>query len=121
MVNRHLTSADEFNGLGLQIMNRHDGYTDATMLNRFRSWFGTSPEICEILWARLNISGWTDFSGVRPAHPMYLLWALLFLKSYGTEALLSAVVGADEKTYRKWVWFYVKGIASLHGSIVSIQ
>lgn len=119
MVNQNPVSADDFTYFGLLIMDRHDRYTDSTLINRFRYWFGTSPTITAITWSRLIESGWTNYSGVREAKPKYLLWALLFLKSYGTEAVLSAMVDADEKTFRKWAWFYVEGIATLHSSTVS--
>jgi uncharacterized membrane protein len=105
--------------LGLLVMGRHDRYTQHTLILWYRYWFGTSPTITAITWNCLVESGWTELSGVHEAKPKHLLWALMFLKSYGTEAVLSAIVDSDEKTFRKWAWFYVEGIASLHNHIVS--
>jgi hypothetical protein len=54
------------------------------------------------------------------ARPKHLLWALLLLKVYGTETLLSSFVGGvTEKTYRKWAWCFIDGIAKLESAVVS--
>ena len=42
---------------------------------------------------------------------MHLLWALLFLKRYDTEHTNHSITGADEKTFRKWVWIFVDMLA----------
>ena len=62
-------------------------------------------------WRELVTSGWTHFSASRGANPEHLLWCLHFLKTYSTEEILSARVGANEKTFRRWAWFYAEGIA----------
>jgi hypothetical protein len=38
---------------------------------------------------------------------------LLFLKGYSTEAYNRTLLGADEKTIRKWVWAWVQAVADL--------
>jgi hypothetical protein len=50
-----------------------------------------------------------------PVHgqPEHLLWCLIFLKQYKTENQNHALVKADEKTIRKWVWIFVDLIANL--------
>lgn len=55
---------------------------------RFRGSFGTSPEVCAVLWeeCKEQISG--------DALPMHLLWAL---KLYASESFLCLVAGVDEK------------------------
>ena len=42
-----------------------------------------------------------------------------FLKVYATEENNASHVGADEKTFRKWVWFYAECIANLERNVVS--
>jgi len=64
-----------------------------TRNRRFLSCFGISPNVCSCLWML-----------VRPllpdgATPLHLLWALFFLKVYGTEEHNASVAGCDEKTF----------------------
>ena len=47
------------------------------------------------------------------------MMALHFLKSYSTETQLASLFGVDEKTYRKWAWFYVISIRKLSRFYVS--
>jgi len=50
-----------------------------------------------------------------------MLWGLLFLKSYGTEERhVAQVGGVDEKTFRKWAWYYAEAIADLAPRVVSL-
>lgn len=49
-----------------------------------------------------------------PSPDVRILWAFLFLQEYAAEHLTSAVCRVDEKTNRKWVWFYVKLMAHLN-------
>ena len=78
----------------------------------FRGLFGISANVCSVAW---NLC---DFpSGTKPKH---LLWALLFLKVYGTETVLISIVGGPtRKTFRKWVWTVIEEIASKVPSVVS--
>ena len=46
-------------------------------------------------------------------YPKHLFWALLFHKTYGTEAVLAARVRTTPKTYRSRVRQMVIAIASL--------
>ena len=55
----------------------------------------------------------------RKPNPTHLLWALSFLKAYHKEDEHAADVGKEAKTFRKWAWFYVKGIAALVPRVVS--
>lgn len=78
-----------------------------TCERRFRSLFGTSPLICSIVWGILK-------SEIPPGgEPRHLLWALLFLKTYGTEHTLRVMTKVDEKTQRKWVWLFIELISSI--------
>ena len=52
------------------------------------------------------------------AKPIHLLSALLFMKVYSSEAVLSPKVGMDEKTYREWNWQMIDSIASLAPDVV---
>ena len=45
--------------------------------------------------------------------PVHLLWTLMFLKIYSTECVDAGIVNANEKSFRKWVWFLVKEVSKL--------
>jgi len=82
--------------------------------HRYKSWFGLDPFQTSVVWRELVASGWTSKAGKKgQGQPKHLLWALSFLRSYNPESVQAPRMGADEKTYRKWVWFYVEGMASL--------
>ena len=93
-------------------------YSNKTRLRRFKGWFGTDAKIVALTWAGLFASGWLNYA--RHPKPVHLLWALLFLQTYSTESILASQAGGvDEKTLRKWVWFYAEGIARLTSKVVS--
>ena len=58
-----------------------------TIKRRFRSHFGTTPALCAYLWDRID-----KLSLPAGAKWYHLLWALLFLKLYATEEVLSGMV-----------------------------
>lgn len=73
----------------------------------FRAFFGTSPQVCEIVWDMLTTR--------RPPNsvPEHLLWALMLLKQYNIESVNATLVGVTEKTFRKWSLIYIRLIAHL--------
>jgi hypothetical protein len=87
-----------------------------TIYIRFPSWFGLSPFVFVQLWKRLVTKGL-----LYNAKVYHALWALIFLKMYVYEDLLSTIVGADRKTVRKWVWYMLQKIAGLSDDVVSFQ
>ena len=107
----------EFLQLGLKMMRHHDHMNKAssTELQRFCAMFGTSPDICSLLWDLLDPTT-TMPNEVRAVH---LLWGLMFLKLYASEAVHCAISGGvDEKTFCKWSWFFVSGLADLAPQVV---
>jgi hypothetical protein len=81
------------------------------------SLIGTSFEVCSELWNLIN-----PLVTISPdAKPKHLLWALLFLKNYCIEKINARLVGGvDAKTFRKWSWLFVEGVAKLKDSVVSL-
>ncbi len=80
---------------------------------RFNVWFGTSSFVVLQLWKRLIVKG------LRPGTQVtHLLWALIFLKSYVNESLMSSLTGADRKTVRKWLWYMLEKMAELRFDVV---
>jgi hypothetical protein len=82
-------------------------------LKRFRSLFGTTPLICSLIWCKLVEDAPAN------SEPRHLLYALLFLKVYGTEAEYKSLTNCDEKTFRKWSWIFIDLISQLN--VVSVK
>ena len=115
-----------FEKLGKETASKYDpggrrrsaagGAVTRTEEDRFRSKFGTSPVICAALWHKLE----PETTMLQCARPMHLLWALMLMKIYATEAVLSVIAGGvDESTFRKWSWEFVEAILYLESSVVS--
>ena len=83
---------------------------------RFRTAFGCCSQVCSLAWL-LVVDGWTN----RPkqATKIRFLWALSLLKTYDTEANMASNCGVDEKTFRKWAWFFIQELSFRIGDIVS--
>jgi hypothetical protein len=82
----------------------------------WKSSFGAPPEVCFILWNKINPYK-TMPAGIDPKH---ILWALLFLTVYVTEHNSSQRLGnVDEKTYCKWSKLFVVAISYLECKVVS--
>jgi len=100
-------SAASFLSTSEPIMRSTSGLSILVERRRFRAIFGVSPLVCSIVWNKL------DGSVCRRARPKHLLWALLFLKVYASEHNNRVLVNADEKSFRKWAWRFVKYVANL--------
>ncbi|ETV67416.1 hypothetical protein H257_16391 [Aphanomyces astaci] len=87
------------------ILGRHSS-TSTTNARRFVALFGTTLYVTSVLWAKLE-------PHPRGGQPRHLLWALMFLKVYGTEHVHATIAAVDEKTYRKWSWMYIKAFEDL--------
>jgi len=112
-------SADDFEVLGCKLMG-FDKKGKKAHKGCFMAHFGLDPRMVSIVWKHLAASGWLHFAGVRGPKPEHFLWCLHWLKCYNTEEICAAHVGCDEKTFRKWVWFYAEGIANLLNSVISL-
>ncbi len=106
-----MASESTFRNLGHQITG-HKLEGSLTMeFRKFRAFFGTSPEVCLIVWNMLSTE--------RPSNsmPQHLLWSLMVLKRYHIENVSAALVGVTEKTFRKSRLLYIRLIVNL--SVVS--
>jgi hypothetical protein len=86
--------------------------TNTKSKRSFKAKFGTSPEVCSELWERLQPHQ------PKGALPKHLLRALLFLKLYCSEDVLSDMAGTTRKTFRKWLWLMVKAISKVKPQVV---
>ena len=100
-------TATSFLQLEQEMTARRGNLNPAPSIRRFRSFFGTSPHVCAILWGQLqsNIP--------EQGRPEHMLWALLLLKVYGTEDVVSSIVQVSRKTFRKWSWKFISAISYL--------
>ena len=102
-----MASSEIFWNLGHKITG-HNLYGSRSMGYRlFRAFFGTTPQVCEIIWHMLSTR--------RPPHstPHHFLWVLLLLKQYNIESVNAVLVGVSEKTFRNWSLMYIQLIANL--------
>ena len=80
------SSADEFEKLGMAMMQRSSSGSSETRARRFRSHFGFTPEICGHIWdALLDLP--------KATVEMHLLWGLMFWMLYGTESVNASMAG----------------------------
>ena len=82
-------STEIFAQIGSQIMHRNENLLDNT--RRFRSLFGTTPEICAVPWIALIEQELLD------CDRKHMLWGLLLLKQYGTIHDMATFVRTDKK------------------------
>lgn len=115
-------SAEDFKELGAKLMKRPASGSEKVFYERWTAFFYAGPEACERAWSLLA----ADADGVDPdapddkiGEPVHVLWALMLLKTYGTEVELSSICGVDEDTFRKWAWHYIEKISYLEDEVVS--
>ena len=107
-------SADAFLLFGEEIISkkRRNTKSDDLRRRRFRSNFGTTPEICSNVWVRIMFTRRKNIPYPNPS-PRHLLWALYLMKTYGTENCLAGNCSVDEKTFWSWAWIFIKEVSRL--------
>lgn len=75
---------------------------------KFRAIFGVPPYICVSIWTQLQ-DGLNQGSEKK-----HLLWCLHHMKVYSTENVNCAIWGCDEKTFRKWSWYFIGKISLIN-------
>jgi len=122
-MNYNNVPAATFAALGRVISNRHEpncARSERVETRRFKAYFGCSPERCAQLWFLIRKLP-AARALTKGGEPVHLLWALLWLKIYNTDEVCSGMCRCDEKTYRKWRWKFVKGMAALQKHVVRLQ
>lgn len=91
------------------------GYTNDDE-RAFRAIFGVHWGVAAEVWYLLD-----DHYPDIHRRPKHLFWALIFLKQYGNEQSHCMMIGggASLKTFRKWVWKVLEGMADLSAVVVS--
>ena len=106
-----MESSDTFWILGHTITGHNLEGSLCLGYRKFRAFFGTSPQVCAIVWNSLSN---------RPpkSQPKHLLWGLMLLKQYHIESVNAALTGVTEKTFRKWFLIFIHLIG--HNSVVNV-
>ena len=101
--------ADEktFSDLGHAMTGRANGLHAVPIERKFLALFGVRPPVCAVIWTRLEVKR------MGKAEPIHLLWALLLLKVYASEEVLTVITKVDRKTFRKWAWVLIDAISTL--------
>ena len=109
----HVT-AQQFLTIGLEdvVGFDHRRTDQARILRRWHAHFGASPETCARIFVDLQTTAIHDARVDEPDVIDFLV-AFFWLKDNATEERIAGLFDMDEKTVRKWKWFYVKKIAAL--------
>ncbi|KAG9414550.1 hypothetical protein AC1031_007957 [Aphanomyces cochlioides] len=88
------------------IQRREVSCVSTTCLRRLQALFGVSRPIVARIWMLAHQE--SESTEVK-----HLLWALMFMKQYSSEADHASIAGVDEKTFRKWCWFWIEKMSCL--------
>ncbi len=112
-----ILTADEMMRIGLEMCGfdgrRQNKACRALNLRRFKAHFGSNPIVYAQIWEDLQT---TMIPKARIDGKMCVesfLMAILFLKIYPTEEVLSGLFKICDTSVRKWVWYYVTKIQAL--------
>jgi len=114
-----MISIDTIESTALSLMKRKKKGQDEPFIRRFRARFGVDPSSVLVLWNNLKFFCWQfDSLCNQSLNLEHLFWTLEFLKGYACEIIQADKFGIDPKTYRKWIWQYIKAIASIAPQLV---
>ena len=100
---------ESFINAGRDIQNHPTALSIKTEDRKFRSFFGTCPEVCLDVWNRLK-----PYDNVHvDSKPKHLLWGSMLIKVYATDEALSSLAKADEKTFPKWAWKFIVAVSDV--------
>ena len=113
-----LTNPQTIKNLEFEIRNRKKPRSVNTTTKVFKSLYGTYPEIISHVWNQLVLKCLIEKHDKKKLERLFLMFD--FLKNYCVEHRCAVDFGIDEKTYRKWVWFYLEKVSQLTKNVVSI-
>lgn len=100
---------DTFRRAGNNIIGQqHHNGNNGVCNQRFVDFFGASPLVCSTIWNLLS-ENYVHPDGSQPKH---MLAAFHFLRVYNIESVNRALFDSDEKTLRKWIWLYIRILAT---------
>ena len=101
-----MVTSHDFQLLVLPIMGRAKVINTSDIRRAFGECFSMSPNLC--------VHVWDEIEDVLPSGVMifHLMGMLLFLKVYGTENSMAAMVQSTQNTYRRWARITIEEIHS---------
>ena len=103
--------------LGFEIRLGNESRSNATTRRRFKVLYGTYPEVICDVWNQLILKRLIVKYDKCTLKRFFLMFD--FLKNYCIENRCAMDFAIDEKTYRKWVWFFLEKVSHLVKYIVS--
>jgi len=100
-----IVPAHTFDHIGNSIANRHYDRGSKTIRQaKFKAHFGCTTKRFAQLWHLIQSSSTPGaWSWLDRGQPKHLLWGLLWLKLYNSDAVLAGMCKCDEeKTFRMW-------------------
>ena len=102
--------------LGFEIRCGNKPRSVQTTKKRFKALYGTDSEVIFYVWNQLIINEIIEKYDKNRLKRFFLMFD--FLKNYCIEHRCAMDFGIDEKTYRKWVWFYLEKVSKLTNNVV---
>jgi hypothetical protein len=93
-----MASSDAFWKIGHKITGHRLEGSFSMGYRKLRAFFGTSPQVCVIVWNQLSTRRPTNST------PEHLLWGLMLLKQYNIESVNATLVGVSEKNLSQMVY-----------------
>ena len=87
--------------------------TNQEIIILFKAFFGVTPHVCSIIWKMINRKAQFFLK------KKHLLWALYFLRQYGTYNNMKVIFGASRVTISKYLWKTIDLLAEMQ--VVSIN
>ena len=110
------TNPETVENLGFEIRKSAKPNSVKTSKKRFKALYGTYPEVVFYVWNQLIIKKIIEKYDLNRLKRFFFMFD--FLKNYCVEHRCAIDFGVDEKTYRKWVWFYIEKVSKLTNSVV---
>jgi hypothetical protein len=92
---------------------RMDRAKEALNERRFRSWYGSNPNVIARIWEDLLTTEIEEAQILEKADFDHFLMSFYFLKVYPTEEHRAGIFQICEKTARLWSWYFVGKLSAL--------
>lgn len=103
---------DYFMEVSFQITGHSYAVQTFSSKRKFRAFFGVDPVTCVNIWELIVEDAPSG------CIPKFLLFGLLFLKTYSCEHVNAAICSVTEKTFRRWSWVIVDLLSNLSDELV---
>lgn len=115
-------TVDEYIAVSIEVLRKPNQrknwhYSTDSIARKWKSFFGTSPEVASEVWNRL-VEHEVIPSGGKPKH---LLYAYVLLKKYAGDDGCAQMVGCHPNTFRPWAWIFIELIHDLHWEVIQFD